>query len=465
MSRGEREARYAAVAAYIRAAEAAWVASEHARSAESQAHHRIDRDCAAIERGIGGLRRLHFGLRDAARASGIDPARLGEVPQPVRVTLAPRESVTQVNLEGLEQAVERPPVQGLEIDALRRRLADLHDRLTHTDAAAAERETLVDDLYQRALELEAAERREADLTSEAEWADSHVEQARERERSAIDQVREASDDYAAAVREWCNALRAAAPDDVDIEGALDALEQRVEPPLDEDLRVLSADLPETVLHEAHAVVEPLLAQVRHTRDAALSEEHDLAAELAELAERRADETAPVTASSGLATALGTPTPAFPSTRGRLRRPSLPEERAGLEAALEASGLLVGLITPEGTVVDHDTRDLLLSPTAALSGRTLADALVPVEDESVKVDRAAVTALLSSIRLLGDEESPRHPETDRPGSSPLTRLPEQRTTSPRRALAARRRLGTPPQGHRRIHRGEARAQALERLGQS
>lgn len=80
LSRGEREARYAAVAAYIRAAEAAWVASEHARSAESQAHHRIDRDCAAIERGIGGLRRLHFGLRDAARASGIDPARLGEVP-------------------------------------------------------------------------------------------------------------------------------------------------------------------------------------------------------------------------------------------------------------------------------------------------------------------------------------------------------------------------------------------------
>lgn len=464
LSRGEREARYAAVAAYIRAAEAAWVASEHARSAESQAHHRIDRDCAAIERGIGGLRRLHFGLRDAARASGIDPARLGEVPQPVRVTLAPRESVTQVNLEGLEQAVERPPVQGLEIDALRRRLADLHDRLTHTDAAAAERETLVDDLYQRALELEAAERREADLTSEAEWADSHVEQARERERSAIDQVREASDDYAAAVREWCNALRAAAPDDVDIEGALDALEQRVEPPLDEDLRVLSADLPETVLHEAHAVVEPLLAQVRHTRDAALSEEHDLAAELAELAERRADETAPVTAPRpAWATAPRGADAGVPLYRAVDFADHLsPEERAGLEAALEASGLLVGLITPEGTVVDHDTRDLLLSPTAALSGRTLADALVPVEDESVKVDRAAVTALLSSIRLLGDEESPA-PSGD--GSSWFQPADASSGAENYVSLDGRWRLGVAWGRHHKATAEyigeEARAQALER----
>ncbi len=460
---GEREARYAAVAAYIRAAEAAWVAGEYARSAESQAHHRIDRDSAAIERGIGGLRRLHLGLRDTARASGIDPAVLGEVPQPVRVTLAARENTTQVNLEGLEQAVERPPVLGIEVAALRRRLAELHDRLGRADAAAAEREAVAEDLYRRALELESAERREADLTSEAEWADSHVERARERERAAIEKVREASADYAADVREWCNALRAAVPD-ADLDAALDALEQSVEPPLDDDFRVLPAHLPETVARDAHAVVEPLLERVRAARDAALGEERDLAAELDELAERRADETAPVTAPRpAWATAQRDPDTGVPLHLAVDFADHLSaEERAGLEAALEASGLLSGLITPEGTVVDHSTHDLLLSPVEPLSGRTLNDVLVPVETAgSAKVDRDAVMALLASVRLHDGEESQTQSEPSWFHSAADPRGGSENHVS----LDGRWRLGIAQGRHRKAAAEyigeEARAQALER----
>ncbi|KUP98084.1 TIGR02680 family protein [Thermobifida cellulosilytica] len=460
---GEREARYAAAAAYIRAAEAAWVAGEHARSAEAQAHHRLDTDTAAIERGIGGLRRLHLGLRDTARAGGIDPASLGEVPQPVRVTLAPRESTTQVNLEGLEQPVERPPVLGIEIVGLRRRLAELHDRLSGADAAAAEREAIAEDLYRRALELEAAERREADLNSEAEWADSHAERARARERAAIEKVREASADYAADVREWCNALRAAAPD-ADIEAELEALEQSVEPPLDDAFRVLPATLPETVARRAHAIVEPLLEQVREARDAALGEERDLAAELDELTERRADETTPVTAPRPFwATAPRDPDAGIPlylavDFAERLTA----EERAGLEAALEASGLLAGLITPDGTVVDQDTHDLLLSPVEPLRGRTLLDVLVPLETVgATKVDRGTVIAILSSIRLRDEEQEQNQPEHSW----------FQSTTGPRRrpenyvSLDGRWRLGVAQGRHHKAaaeYIGEAaRAQALER----
>ncbi|TDQ51504.1 TIGR02680 family protein [Actinorugispora endophytica] len=460
----ERKARYAAVSAYIRAAEAAWAAGDHARTTEQQADTRLSTDIAAIERGISGLRRLHIGLRDAARLSGLAVDSVGEVPQTVRVTLAPRESVTQVNLEGLEQAVERPPVPGIEVANLRRRLSELHDRLSRADAAAAERETTAADLYQRALSLGVAERREAALNSEAEWGDGHVERARERERAAIEGVREASTAYAADIREWCNALRAAAPD-TDITAALDALEERVELPLDDALRVLPADLPETVTRDAHVIVDPLLREVRESRDTALGEERDLATELDELAERRADDAAHVTAPRpAWATAPRTPDAGTPLHLAVDFADHLgPAERAGLEAALEASGLLAGLVTPDGTVVDSDTRDLLLSPGEPLRGHTLLDALVPLDEPESPAGRASVIAILSSIRLENGGEEPEA----RPTESWF-----QATTGPRRrrqentvSLDGRWRLGVAGGSHHKAaaeYIGEdARAETLER----
>ncbi|MFC7329341.1 TIGR02680 family protein [Marinactinospora rubrisoli] len=402
---GERQARYAAVTAYIRAAEATWAAAGHALTAERHAEDRLAADVTAIDRRLAGLRQAHAPLTDTAREAGVDPATLGEVPQAARVVLAPRESTTQVNLEGLEQAVERDPVHGIDLAALRGRLAELHDRLSRVAEHAAERETAAAELFERATGLAAAERRAEALADEAEWADAAVERAREREAAGIAAVRAASAEYAAEVRGWIGAVRAAAPDS-DLEAALTALEERVEMPLDDALRVLDADVPGEVAERANEIIDPPLAELRARRDTAVEEERELATELDDLSERR----------SAVGEHLPPPRPAWATAAREAAGTPLylavdfaPDlghaERAGLEAALEAAGLLSGWIIADGTLVDPATRDLLLGTTGPLAGRTLADVLVPVDVPGSGVAPTAVAAVLRSIRLEPDGTEP------------------------------------------------------------
>jgi uncharacterized protein (TIGR02680 family) len=79
-------------------------------------------------------------------------------------------------------------------------------------------------------------------------------------------------------------------------------------------------------------------------------------------------------------------------------PDLDEaEQAGLEAALEAAGLLDAWITPEGGVLSPDTLDTWLVPTPGEpSGRTLRDVLVPAPGHDVGLE--VLDAVLRSIDL-------------------------------------------------------------------
>jgi hypothetical protein len=62
-------------------------------------------------------------------------------------------------------------------------------------------------------------------------------------------------------------------------------------------------------------------------------------------------------------------------------------RAGLEAALEAAGLLDAWVTPEGVVLDPRTQDVVLVARGARSS-SLCDWLVPAENSPVSADRIA-----------------------------------------------------------------------------
>ncbi|MDX3664303.1 TIGR02680 family protein [Streptomyces sp. ID05-26A] len=70
-----------------------------------------------------------------------------------------------------------------------------------------------------------------------------------------------------------------------------------------------------------------------------------------------------------------------------------DERAGLEAALQASGLLDAWVTP----ADADLSDVLAVPRPAAEGRTLADYLVPAVEGS-PVPEAFVSDLLRAVSL-------------------------------------------------------------------
>jgi uncharacterized protein (TIGR02680 family) len=116
-----------------------------------------------------------------------------------------------------------------------------------------------------------------------------------------------------------------------------------------------------------------------------------------------------------------PTPPVPYTRGAgareqragaplwqlvdFRDDVTPDDRAGIEAALEAAGILDGWVTPSGELLDPDTEDVLLAATdGAHPRRRLVDALVPAISNASGVSETEVRGLLSAIGL-GESDAP------------------------------------------------------------
>ncbi len=88
----------------------------------------------------------------------------------------------------------------------------------------------------------------------------------------------------------------------------------------------------------------------------------------------------------------------------LARGVAPDDAAGLEAALEASGLLDAWVSPDGLVVHADTLDTLLhvgGTTLPTDTATLADVLVPAAAHGSPVRPETVAALLRAVGL-GDQ---------------------------------------------------------------
>jgi uncharacterized protein (TIGR02680 family) len=78
----------------------------------------------------------------------------------------------------------------------------------------------------------------------------------------------------------------------------------------------------------------------------------------------------------------------------------PDDRAGIEAALEAAGILDGWVTPSGELLHPDTEDVLLAAVdGEHAGPRLADALVPAIGDAAAVSEADVHRLLGAIGLV------------------------------------------------------------------
>ncbi|SIO90520.1 SbcC/MukB-like Walker B domain-containing protein [Nocardiopsis sp. JB363] len=394
----ERRAYDAAVGAYIRAAEAAWAAAEHAATTEDHAIERLGEDVSAVERSLDVLRQTHAEAGRAATAAGLDPRTLGRIPDTRTTVHSPRESTTRVDLQGLEQAVERAPVDGIDLDDLRENLGRLHDRLTGAADTAADRTDHAARLTGLTSAEAAADRRLVALTSESESAQATLEHTHTREQDAIAGLREQSAAYAEGVRTWAARLRDSSHAHA-LGDAIHDLEGSVELPISDALRVLDPGVPVKVARLAHTAVDPLLEELRARRDVAVNEEGQLADELADLAERKAKNTDAAPERPAWATYQRPDSDGVPFhlavdfANGLTTR-----EQAGLEAALEASGLLSGWIRSDGTLYDPDTRDLMITPARPAKGRTLFDVLVPVAVPDRGVDNDNLRALLGSIAL-------------------------------------------------------------------
>ncbi|WP_329579973.1 TIGR02680 family protein [Kitasatospora sp. NBC_01250] len=83
----------------------------------------------------------------------------------------------------------------------------------------------------------------------------------------------------------------------------------------------------------------------------------------------------------------------------------PAERAGIEAALEAAGLLDAWLTPDGALLDPRTHDAVLLPGPPAGGASLAAVLRPAVDrddpQAAALGDEAVLAVLAAVGLGAD----------------------------------------------------------------
>ena len=89
------------------------------------------------------------------------------------------------------------------------------------------------------------------------------------------------------------------------------------------------------------------------------------------------------------------------------------ERAGLEAALQASGLLDAWVTPDGRVLDRDQLDAALLPCVAAPGRrTLADVLrVAPDPDDMQAAALTAEAVQAALRAVEVRERTQDLEVD------------------------------------------------------
>ncbi len=288
----------------------------------------------------------------------------------VQAALLPYERLGERTREDVEKSL---PALRAGIQRRREQMAQIHARLRALAEAATARNNALATRTAYLAQLEAARARAND-------ADAHVKQR--------------ADDHLHHWRHFLDELTGLAIEDAD--AAVDALGMWVES--------LAGDHPlQSALLCAHQQAIARLA----AEEAAAEHERRLIG----------DERAALDLERESLLAGAHPVPPAPYTRApdvRLERPGAPlwqlldfrdhvpdAERAGLEAALEAAGLLDAWVTPEGVALDAKTHDVLLVPRTAVA-HSLDGWLRPTAD-GLAVTPAAVDALIAGISC-GAEDS-------------------------------------------------------------
>lgn len=275
-------------------------------------------------------------------------------------------------------------VPALEEAADATRVADAVGQVTGVldaaQAAARGRAAAVTAVREAARDVDAARMRQAEADRQAEETERRWEESRTR-RIAAQQAAETEEAaLLIALGDWARTPNAPAvqlPDDLTTEG-LDALPAM-----------------------ARAAVRPDLERLREEEQRAATRRNNATAEIESISlERARVEAEPEPAP---------PPPALgrtPRPDGRALWQSVdfadhlsPDERAGLEAALQGAGLLDGWIRPGGRLLDADHRDVALSAPASSDGAgTLVEALRIDLPADCGVDADDVRRVLTAIRI-------------------------------------------------------------------
>ncbi|GAA5010943.1 TIGR02680 family protein [Actinopolymorpha pittospori] len=392
---GDLRDRRRLVAAVEATAGSRWTTATIARSAEESAAQRLREESEQIGAELTDLR---TGVRDGrrlARACGLDEALVAELPASRTSTLVAAATVVLTDDAGSSHEIVRPAAHTLDDglpDAVQGWRAALSEAATVTTARRRSATQLLADLGK----LAEADARAGLLREHAERLDAEVGEARTRQTARSAAVVEASDTYAADVTSWARRL----PDPTRVT-ALVTLPDDNELPLEE--RALDRGAAERIADTGHEIAAPILGSYDERRDEILAREGAIRTDLdtarAERSrwERDHDPEPPRSAYSGAVRDPNTGAPLFLLLDFDETFPE--QDRPGMEAALEASGLLNAWVCADGTVLAPDTHEILVHPDQPVPGPHLAAALRPVPGHGV-----SGPALHHLLRCIGLGES-------------------------------------------------------------
>ncbi|MEI5097834.1 hypothetical protein RB200_03170 [Streptomyces sp. PmtG] len=241
---------------------------------------------------------------------------------------------------------------------------------------------------------------------ERERLEGEAEEAAGRLDTSRQNVAAESGAYAGSVAEWAAHTRTVLGPDCP---SLDAVHATVGHETSTDApfadRTLPPDIDSQAWRTAQAALEPYSEELIGCRDALALSVGQLDAELERLAERKRDweqRSDPEPSAPHHRVAERTPGSGAPFYRLVDFADNLaPADRAGLEGALEASGILDAWVGADGALLDPRTRDTLLQPGPVPSdgdGPTLASALCPAPEPGCGVTPRLVERLLAAIAL-------------------------------------------------------------------
>ncbi|MFJ9242913.1 TIGR02680 family protein [Streptomyces sp. NPDC101776] len=385
----------ATVTALHNAAGTAFKSLRQAHGNQEEAGRRLTAEAGRLGEELVELSTAHGELVREAERAGLAPVHLGDPVAPTAAPVSPAGTVELTAPEGDFHLVRHTEVLAVDADACATALPAWDAQLDAAQPVIRNRSRTVTELRALIEESDRA-RREA---QEADVARERLEEQTDRARLQVDHRRQGTaregEAYADAVGIWSERLR-------DLIGVrMDAVLALItHDPADGPL---PAQAPDEVADAARSAVDPWLAELGEERDALAVTVRELTGDRERLRreraewERRTDPEPPPPPHRAAPRAPGTGAPLYRLVD--FVDDLTQDARAGLEAALEASGLLDAWVRTDGTILDPATRDILLVPGAPKAGTTLARALRPVAAPDSGVTAGQVERVLGAVALV------------------------------------------------------------------
>ncbi|MCX5203127.1 TIGR02680 family protein [Streptomyces sp. NBC_00237] len=390
------------VAALHSAATVAFKALRQAHTGEREAAGRLTAGAEQLGADLRELGTSYGELRGDAERSGLDPVHLGDPVAAAAVPAAAAQSTTLTDPDGMLHVIRHARAVAVDTGACADSLGKWAGQLAAAAPVIRTRGRTVTELSALLAKSQRAEREALEADTAREQLEEQAEHAAGRVHSRRQETAHASAQYAHAVRSWAARLESLADPGVCLVSVRDLVgrDEAADAPLDE--QTLPAEVADAVAEAAEQAMEPVLARLSGERDALALRTRELATEQdriqreKEAREQQQDPQPPRTPYRDAPRASATGAPLYRLVD--FAEDLAPAERAGVEAALEASGLLDAWITAQGVVVDPATRDTLLVPGNPVDGPALDRALRPVAAPGSGVSAAQVTRVLASVAL-------------------------------------------------------------------